>query len=96
MATTQEVAAQFNLTPEQVKDLKRGMETTWDMIGYDCYEFLSSYDSETEMIAEMTLDAGRLEEHSRIGGMETDWSFLDTKGLDVMALAEATWEARCV
>ena len=96
MATLEEVAKKFNITPQQVKDLKQGMATTWDMIGYDCYEFLSSYDSETEMIAEMTLDAGRLEEYSRIGGMETDWSFLDTKGLDVMALGVSTWEARYV
>ena len=94
MTTTQEVAAQFNLTPEQVKDLKQGMATTWDMIGYDCYEFLSSYGSETEMIAEMTIDAGRLEAHSRIGGMETDWKWLDRKGLNAIALGEATWDAR--
>ena len=96
MATLQEVAAQFNLTPEQVKDLKQGMATTWNFIGYDCYEFVDMYDSESEMIAEMTLDAGRLEEYSRIGGMNTDWSFLDKKGLDVMALGVSTWEARNV
>jgi len=94
MATTQEVAEQFNITPEQVKDLKQGMATTWSHISGDCYEFAHCYDSETEMIAEMTLDAGRLEAYSKIDGMETDWSFLDTKGLDVMALGEATWEAR--
>ncbi len=93
MATLEEVAKKFNITSQQVKDLKRGMETTWDMIGYDCYEFLSSYNSETEMIAEMTLDAGRLETYSRADGMETDWSFLNTKGLDVMALGMSTWNA---
>ena len=94
MATTQEVAAQFNLTLKQVKDLKQGMATTWNYISYDCYEFADMYDSESEMVAEMTLDAGRLEEYSRIAGMETDWSFLNTKGLDVMALGVSTWEAR--
>ena len=52
------------------------------------------YNSESEMVAEMTLDAGRLEEYSRISGIETDWSFLNTKGLDVMALGVSTWEAR--
>jgi hypothetical protein len=93
MPTIQEVAEKFKVTADQVKQLKEGMATTWDMIGYDCYEFLDSYDSETEMIAEMTLDAGRLEEHTRIRGDKTDWTWLDTKGLDVMALGEATWDA---
>ena len=78
MATTQEVAAQFNLTLEQVKDLKQGMATTWNYISYDCYEFADMYDSESDMVAEMRLDAGRLEEYSRIAGIETDWSFLNT------------------
>ena len=94
MATIQEVAEKFNVTADQVKQLKQGMATTWDMIGYDCYEFLSSYGSETEMIAEMTIDAGRLEEHSRIGGMEVDWKWLDRKGLNAIELGEATWDAR--
>ena len=94
MATLQEVAEKFGVTEDQVKSLKNGMATVWDMIGYDCYEFLDSYGSETEMIAEMTLDAGRLEEHTRIRGDKTDWAWLDTKGLDVMALGEATWDAR--
>ena len=94
MATLEEVAKKFNITPAQVKDLKQGMATTWNYISYDCYEFADMYDSESEMVAEMTLDAGRLEEYSRIGGMETDWSFLNTKGLDVMALGVSTWEAR--
>ena len=93
MATTEEVAKQFNLTPEQVKDLKQGMATTWNYISSDCYEFASMYDSESAMVAEMTLDAGRLEEYARIGGMETDWSFLNAKDLDVMALGVSTWEA---
>jgi hypothetical protein len=94
MGTVAEVAEQFNLTPEQVKDLKQGMATTWNFISYDAYEFAHCYDSETEMITEMTLDAGRLEEYSRIGGMEVDWSFLDTKGLDIMALGMSAWKAR--
>jgi len=94
MATYQDIATRFNVTEEQVKQLKQGMATTWSYISYDCYEFVDMYESETEMIAEMTLDAGRLQEYSRIGGMETDWSFLDTKGLDVMALGVSTWDAR--
>ena len=94
MATIQEVAEKFGVSTDQVKQLKQGMATVWDMIGYDCYEFLSSYDSETEMIAEMTIDAGRLEEYSRIGGMEVDWKWLDRKGLDAIALGEEAWDAR--
>ena len=94
MATLEEVAKKFSITPQQVKDLKQGMATTWNYISGDCYEFAHCYDSEVEMITEMTLDAGRLEAYSRIDGMETNWSFLDTKGLDVMALGMSTWEAR--
>lgn len=93
-ATLEEVAKKFNITPKQVKDLRVGMATTWNYISYDCLEFAGMYNSESEMVAEMTLDAGRLEEYSRIGGLETDWSFLNTKGLDVMALGVSTWEAR--
>ena len=96
MATLEEVAKKFNVTTDQVKQLKQGMTTTWSFISYDAYEFAHCYSSETEMITEMTLDAGRLEEYSRIGGMEVDWSFLDTKELDVIALGEATWDARYV
>jgi hypothetical protein len=94
MPTIQEVAEKFKVTADQVKQLKEGMSVTWDMIGHDCYEFLSSYGSETEMIAEMTIDAGRLEEYSRIGGMETDWKWLKAKGLNAIELGEATWDAR--
>ena len=91
MATIQEVAEKFNVTSDQVKQLKSGMETTWDQIGYDCYEFLSSYGSETEMIAEMTIDASRLETHT---SPNNDWKWLDAKGLNAIALGEATWDAR--
>ena len=96
MTTIQEVAEKFNITPEQVKELKNGMSIVWDQISYDCYEFAEFYDSESEMIAEMTLDAGRLEEYTRIRGDATDWSWLNAKELDVMALGVSTWEARYV
>ena len=96
MPTLNEVAKQFNITLDQVKDLKSGMSIVWDQISYDCYEFAEYYDSESEMIAEMTLDAGRLEEYTRLRGVDTDWTWLNAKELDVMALGASTWEARYV
>jgi len=97
MPTIQEVAEKFKVTEDQVKSLKNGMEITWDQISYDCYGFLDMYDSETEMVAEMTLDAGRLEEYTRIRGIESDWTWLDDvrkNGLSVMKLGEETWDAQ--
>jgi hypothetical protein len=98
MPTIQEVAEKFEVSTDQVKQLKEGMSIVWDIIGYDCYEFLDSYGSETEMIAEMTLDAGRLKEYTRIRetpeGVSYDWTWLEAKNLDVMKLGEATWNAR--
>ena len=91
MATIQEVAEKFGVSTDQVKILKQGMALTWDRIAHDCYEYRSFFDSESEMIAEMTLDAGRLEQWTN-GNL--DWSWLDTKGLDAMALGKETWEAR--
>ena len=91
MATIQEVAEKFNVTADQVKVLKQGMALTWDRIAHDCYEYLSFFDSESEMIAEMTIDASRLETHT---SPNNDWKWLDRKGLNAIALGEATWDAR--
>ena len=91
MATIQEVAEKFGVTADQVKILKQGMSLTWDRIAHDCYEYLSFFDSESEMIAEMTIDASRLETHT---SPNNDWKWLDRKGLNAIALGEATWDAR--
>ena len=91
MKTIQEVAEKFDVTADQVKQLKEGMTTVWDMIGYDCYEFLDSFGSETEMIAEMTIDASRLQTHT---SPDNDWKWLDRKGLNAIALGEEAWNAR--
>ncbi len=91
MKTIQEVAEKFDVTADQVKQLKEGMTTVWDMIGYDCYEFLDSFGSETEMIAEMTIDASRLQSHT---SPDNDWKWLDRKGLNAIALGEEAWDAR--
>ena len=91
MKTIQEVAEKFDVTADQVKQLKEGMTTVWDMIGYDCYEFLPAFDSETEMIAEMTIDASRLQTHT---SPDNDWKWLDRKGLNAIALGEEAWDAR--
>ncbi len=91
MKTIQEVAEKFCVSVNQVKQLKEGMTTVWDMIGYDCYEFLDSFGSETEMIPEITIDASRLQTHT---SPDNDWKWLDRKGLDAIALGEEAWDAR--
>ena len=91
MATIQEVAEKFGVTADQVKILKQGMSLTWDRIAHDCYEYLSFFDSESEMIAEMTIDASRLQTHT---SPDNDWKWLDRKGLNAIALGVEAWDAR--
>jgi len=97
MSDFQDIAKKFQVTEVQVKSLKEGMEITWDQISYDCYEFADMYNSETEMVAEMTIDAGRIQEHTRIRGMLDDYAWLDDvrkNGLSVMKLGQETWDAQ--
>ena len=96
MATINEVAEKFSVNPEQVRQLKEGMSIVWGQIGYDCYEFADAYKSETAMVAEMTLDAGRLEEYTRIQGGDDDWTWLyeiKKNGHSIIKLGEETWNA---
>ena len=90
MATQQEVADEFSVTLDQVKQLKNGMEITWDQIRYEvdpCW-----YETEAEMVAESTIDGGQLIESARIRGLKTDWSFVYNHS-KAIELAEETWKA---
>ena len=92
--TKQEVADQFNITLEQVNDLREGMSATWSQIGFDCYEFAHLYESETDMIVEMTLDAGRLEECTATRGWKREeWAWLKSRN-DLIELGKVVWGAR--
>ena len=92
MPTLQEVANKFDITLDQAKTLKEGMSSTWDAIASDAHDFREYFDSEAAMVAEFTLDAGRLKAYSR-GGV--DWGFVNYHP-KAMSLGEADWEASFV
>ena len=103
MATFQEVAEEYKITHDQIRQLKRVMETTWDMIGWDwvsCFdggeaEAYDVYGSEAAMVAEATIDAGRIKTHNP--SEELDWVSKMPDGSwrqGTICMAEAVWEAR--
>ena len=72
MGTYEDVAEKYNVTPDQVKQLKNAMCATWGCIAgdwYNCFggesEAYDAYDSEAEMIAEATIDADRIRDYSQ-------------------------------
>ena len=106
MATFTEVAEKFNITPEQVATLRTAMSRTWNNCYYDLvdsfeggeremYELYGN--KESALVAENTLDADRVT--SFCPDMELDWVYKLEDGSrrdNVIALGEATWDARCV
>jgi hypothetical protein len=92
VATLHEVAEKFNITHDQARQLKEGMSSTWDVIGSDAYDFIEYFDSEAAMIAEFTLDAGRLKTYS---ATKADWSFVSDHPMAI-AMGEAVWTASFV
>jgi hypothetical protein len=106
MATQQEVATKFNVTLEQVKELKSAMSDTWSAVYYDLVdsfeggarEMYKLYgNKEASLVAENTLDADRVT--SFCPDMDLDWVYKLEDGSrrnDVIALGEATWNARYV
>jgi len=101
MGTYEDVAEKYNVTPDQVKQLKNAMCATWGCIAgdwYNCFggesEAYDAYDSEAEMIAEATIDADRIRDYSQD---DMDWVYKNEAGQyrpDVMQLAQDTWECR--
>ena len=103
MTTITEVAEKFNITPEQVKELKSAMSRTWSEVYYDLvdsfeggeremYELYGN--KESALVAENTLDADRVT--TFCPDMELDWVYELEDGSrrkDVIALGEATWAA---
>jgi len=103
MATYEEVAKKFKITVDQAHLLKRSMETTWDMIAWDwvsCFdggtaEAYEVYGSESEMVAEATIDAGRINTHNP--GVDLAWVTKMPDGSrrgNAIDMAEAVWDAR--
>jgi len=102
MATYEEVANQFGITPNQIRILQGAMDTTWNQISgdwIDCFlseaEAYEVYGSWASMIAEATIDAGRIETYNP--GVDLNWVRVMPDGAwrpNAMALAEAAWDAR--
>jgi len=93
MMTKQTIAEKHGITVVQVDQLVGSMAQTWDIISGDWYEIAGSagwaglYDSEAHMVAEATLDAGRITTHNP----DEDLSWLNRSGLKVMDLGVEVW-----
>jgi hypothetical protein len=104
MATIAEVAAQFNITPEQVSTLRSAMARTWSNCYYDLVDSFEG--GETEMyelygnneaalVAENTLDADRVT--TFCPELELKWVYRLEDGSrreNCIALGEAVWRSR--
>ena len=98
MATFQDIAVKYGVTPEQVKELKWAMADTWGTIGYDYFELFGSeraaikaHGSEAAMVSEATIDADRIKMYS-----DTDltWFYELPAGMSRLKLGEEAWAAR--
>jgi len=103
--TEQEVADKFNITLEQVSQLRNAMSRTWSQCCYDyidCFEggepeALRSHGSEAAMIAECTLDADRVT--TFCPDEDLTWVYRLDDGswrLGCIEMGEAVWTARRV
>jgi len=102
MASYQQVATIFGITPEQVKQLKWAMDDTWGTIGYDYLDMFGSereaikaHGSEAAMVAEATLDADRLTTFNP--EEDLSWVYRTADGewrKNALELATAAWTAR--
>ena len=106
MATITEVAEKFNITQEQVKQLKEGMSRTWSQVQYDyidCFEggereaYAAFDNDEAALITEATLDADRVTTFCPDEDLKWVYRLEDgTWRNDVISLGKATWNARNV
>ena len=102
MASYQQVADKFGITPEQVQQLKWAMDDTWGTIGYDYLEMFGSeraaikaHGSEAAMVAEATLDADRVVTFNP--DEDLSWVYRTANGerrKNCLTLGEAVWTAR--
>jgi len=106
MATINEVAEKFDITPEQVGTLREAMSRTWSQVCYDyfdCFEggereAYSAFDNdEAALITEATLDADRVTTFCPDEDLKWVYRLEDgTWRKDVIALGKATWNAQRV
>jgi len=84
------IAEKHEITVVQVDQLMEAMAVTWETISGDWYGIVGHaelYESEEEMVAEATLDAGRITTHNP----DEDLSWLNRPGLKVMDLGMEVW-----
>ncbi len=103
MATIEEVAKKFNVTPEQVSTLRSAMSRTWSQVFYDymdCFEGgeAEAYElfdnDEAALVAEATLDADRVTTFCPDEDLKWVYRLEDgTWRNDVIALGKASWTA---
>ena len=92
------VAEKHGITPAQVRQLKKAMEITWDVIAHDFYgggDLIGdgTYESLDEMVAEATLDANRIVQYS---GENVGWVYKKEDGTrrkNLMGLGQDVWRA---
>ena len=77
MTQLEQIAKTYDLTIEQAMQLKSVIQQTWEYVGGDFIECcggedeaLNIFDSYAEMVAEATVDAGRLSSHGNV-----DWFY---------------------
>ena len=98
MSTFQDIATKYEITPEQVKELKWAMANTWGTICYDYIELFGSersaikaHGSVAAMVSESTIDADRIKMYS-----DTDltWFYALPQGMSRLKLGEETWNCQ--
>ena len=94
MTQLEQTAKKHNLTLEQATQLKSVIQETWEYVGYDFMECcggedeaLNIFDSYAQMVAEATVDAGRLQNHG-------DVSWFYSLKADQLKIAEEIYAAR--
>ena len=101
MATIEEVAKKFNVTPEQVSTLRSAMSRTWSQV---CYDFMDCFEGgeaeayelfdndEAALVAEATLDADRVP--TFCSDVDLNWVYRNEDGSwrsDCIELGKAVW-----
>ena len=98
MATYQDIATKYGITPEQVRELKWAMADTWGTICYDylaCFnserEAIKAHGSEAAMVSEATIDADRIKMY---GNTDLTWFYALPAGMSRLELGEEAWTAQ--
>ena len=94
----EEITSKYNITSEQVRELRTAMDITWGVIAGDylaCFENQSEvydvFNNEGEMVAEATIDADRIKAY---GEADLDWFYNMKPDVDMLKMGEEVWNAQ--